>query len=378
MRRRPGGPTPDDGGPIATPPRAIALVGLSAIGDVVHMLPVVNALRRAHPDARITWVIQPVPHRLVRGHPAVDEFIVFDRRRGVRGVRAFLDARRELRRRRFDLLIDLQVAFKAGVLTAFADADVKLGYDRRRARDLNWLFTTHRIPPRPGRRHVQDEYFEFLEHIGVDPEPVEWGLEPTAEERERQRAFFARFDRPVCAVVVGTTRPRKNWAPDRYARLLDAIEAELGFRTLLVGGPSAAERRIADRVLALTTIAAPVDALGDGVRRLLWLLDGSDLLVSPDTGPLHIAHAIDLPVVGLYGYTNPNRFGPYRKYRDLVVDGYARYAGERYGHEPVHRPEGMARITVDAALDKVRRAVDIYVRRGRRAASSADGRGGDG
>lgn len=355
MRRR----TRPSTDPLDRPPRTIALVGLSAIGDVVHMLPVVTALKRAYPAARLTWVIQPVPHGLVFNHSAVDEFVVFRRRRGVAGLGAFLDARRALRGRRFDLLIDLQVAFKAGVLTALAGADVKLGYDRARTRDLNWLFTTHRIPPH-ARQHVQDEYFEFLDCIGVDPRPVEWRLELTDDERRSRRAFFEPLDRPVCAVVVGTSRPRKNWPPERYARLLEALESDFGFRIVLVGGPAPAERRIADRILAATG-ASPIDALGDDVRRLLYLLEGSDLLISPDTGPLHIARAIELPVIGLYGYTNPKRFGPYRRYEDLVVDGYARFPGEEYPCDAVHRPEGMARITVDAVLEKVGRAAEAHL-----------------
>ena len=118
------------------PPREICIVMLSAIGDAVHVLPVVNALKRSWPESRITWVIQPVPHRLVAGHPAVDEFVVFPRRRGPGAWRSFATLRRALRDRRFDLLLGLQVYLKAGLVTALADADVKLGFDRARARDM--------------------------------------------------------------------------------------------------------------------------------------------------------------------------------------------------------------------------------------------------
>src|SRR5690606_27528008 len=122
-------------------PRNILIVMLSALGDAVHVLPVVNALRRHWPQARITWVIQPVPHQLVRNHPAVDEFIVFHRRRGVDAWRSYAELRTHFEGRHFDLLLNLQVYLKAGLITALAPADVKLGFDRARARDLNWLFT---------------------------------------------------------------------------------------------------------------------------------------------------------------------------------------------------------------------------------------------
>src|SRR5687768_1421107 len=118
---------------------------LSALGDAVHVLPVVNALKRAWPNTKITWIIQPVPHALVAGHAAVDEFVIFHRRRGAAAARSYRELFDRIRGRSFDLVINLQVYLKAGLITALLDAEVKLGFDRKRARDLNWLFTTERI-----------------------------------------------------------------------------------------------------------------------------------------------------------------------------------------------------------------------------------------
>jgi heptosyltransferase I len=327
---------------------------LSALGDAVHVLPVVNALKRQWPDARITWIIQPVPHTLVQGHEAVDEFVVFRRRRGPQAWRSFTELSRGLAGRRFDLLVNLQVYLKAGLITSLARADVKLGFDRRRARDMNWLFTTHRIPPRaPG--HVQDQYLEFVEYLGIDPRPVEWRLRLSEEERAAQREFFATLDRPACGIVVGTSKPEKNWAPDRYARLLEAVEQDFGMQPVLLGGPAAPERAAAELILRQTR-ARPVDALADDVRRLLWLLDGCALVVSPDTGPLHAARALDRPVVGLFGYTNPKRHMPYGR-PESVADGYARYPGEDYPVSMQYRAGGMERVTVEMALGAVERVL---------------------
>jgi heptosyltransferase I len=334
------------------PPREVLIVMLSALGDAVHVLPVVNALKRHWPDTRITWLIQPVPQQLVQGHENVDEFVPFRRRRGAQAWRSFEEIARALRGRRFDLLLNLQVYMKAGLITAIAQADIKLGFDRRRARDMNWLFTTHRIPPR-ATGHVQDQYFEFIEHLGVDPEPIEWRLRLTGAELVAQREFFDRLERPACGIVVGTSKHEKNWAPDRYARLLEVLEVDYGLRTVLLGGPSATERAAAEQILRETR-AQPVDALADDVRRLLWLVDGCSLIVSPDTGPLHAARALDKPLVGLYGYTNPRRYGPYRRPWQ-VVDGYARYAGEDYGITQKYRVDGMDRVTVEMAVEAVER-----------------------
>lgn len=336
----------------------ILIVMLSALGDTVHVLPVVNALKRAWPASRITWVIQPVPYQLVHNHESVDEFILFDRRRGLGAVRAYRDLSADLRARHFDLLINLQVYFKAGLITALAPAAVKLGFDRRRARDMNWLFTNERIAAGP-TAHVQDQYFEFVRHLGVEPEPVEWRLSLTAGEREAQHGFFDGVPR-ACAVVVGTSKPQKNWPPARYARVIDFIERQLGFRCVLVGGASQIEREAAAEIERLAQVK-PINALGNDIRRLLWLLDGSAFVISPDTGPLHMARALERPVVGLYGYTNPKRYGPYRKYHDLVVDGYARFPGEDYPLNADYRPEGMRRVTVEAVQEKAKLAVQRYL-----------------
>lgn len=350
-------------------PREICVVMLSAIGDAVHVLPVVCALKRAWPECRITWVVQPVPHALVAGHEAVDEFVVFRRRRGLHAWESYRDLRRALAGRRFDLLLGLQVYLKAGLVTALVPADVKLGFDRARARDAQWLFTNRRIPAHQPQ-HVQDQYFEFLRFLGVDPEPVVWNLRLSGAERAAQAAFFAALDRPACAVVVGTSKPEKDWTVRGYARVLESLESEHGLRPVLVGGPAPAERRMADEVLGATR-ARVVDALGDDVRRLLWLLEGSALAISPDTGPLHIARALGTPVVSLFGRTNPKRSGPYRAFEDLVVDGYSEHPGEDYPPIPAYR-DGMRRVSVDAVLEKVALAMRTYVR-SRGGASPADG-----
>lgn len=340
----------------------VAIIMLSAIGDAVHVLPVVNALKRADAQLDITWVIQPVPHQLVQAHPAVDEFVLFRRRRGAgltTLISAYAQTLRQLRRGRFDVVLGLQVYLKAGILLAATRSEAKLGFDRARARDLNWLFSTHRIPAH-AQQHVQDQYFEFLDYLGVDRGLVEWGLTLSPEEQRAQEEFFAPLDKPVCAVVVATSRPEKDWQPERYARLLEIAEFDLGFQPVLVGGPSAVEQRAAANILA-STRAHAINALGDSVRRLLYLIEGSALLVSPDTGPLHIARALDVPVVGLYGFTNPKRSGPYVKYQDLVADGYARFEGEDYPVSMQYRRNGMGRVTVAMAAEKLELATRKYV-----------------
>ncbi|MFN2565417.1 MAG: glycosyltransferase family 9 protein [Gemmatimonadaceae bacterium] len=325
----------------------ICIVMMSAAGDAVHVLPVVNALKRHAPAARITWVLQPGPATLVRGHPSVDEILLFDR---ARGWRAFAGVRRALRERTFDLAINLQVYLKAGLVTAFARAPVKLGFDRVRARDLNWLLTTHRIPAR-GQQHVQDQYFEFLDYLGVPHEPVVWEIGPRPDERAWQREFFSTFERPAAPIVVATSKQEKDWLPERWAEVVDALWHDFGLEPVLVGGRSPRELA-AEAAINARARRRPRSALGSGLRRLVSILDGSAVALSPDTGPLHIAVALERPVVSLMGYTNPKRTGPYRRYHDLIVDAYGD-PGEDYPISPETRPGRMKRITARDVLEKV-------------------------
>jgi heptosyltransferase I len=332
----------------------IAIVMMSAAGDAVHVLPVINALKRHNPACRITWILQPAPATLVRGHRAVDEIILFERGNGLRG---FIDIRRELLSRQFDLVINLQVYFKAGIVTVFANAPVKLGFDHARARDFNWLFTNKKIPPHENQ-HVQDQYFEFLAALGVAPEPVEWHLGPWTDERVWQKEFFSDFTRPAVAMVVATSKPQKDWLPERWAEVSDALWHDFKLEPVIVGGRS--ERELAaEQVIFDRAGHRPRSALGSGLRRLVAILDGSALAIAPDTGPLHMAVAIERPVISLMGYTNPKRTGPYRRYHDLIVDAYGD-PGEDYGITMENRHDRMPRITVRDVLDRVERWRTAY------------------
>ncbi|HTE44493.1 MAG TPA: glycosyltransferase family 9 protein, partial [Gemmatimonadaceae bacterium] len=280
----------------------VCIVMMSAVGDAVHVLPVINALKRHTPSVHITWVLQPGPASLVRGHRSVDEILIFDR---AKGWGAFNEIRGQLAGRTFDLVINLQVYFKAGIVTTFTCAPVKLGFDRARARDFNWLFTTDRIPAHPVQ-HVQDQYFEFLTTLDIPYEPVVWDLGPWPDERAWQHDFASRFERPLASIVVATSKPQKDWLPERWAEVIDALWHDFGLQPVLVGGQSPREVAAVDVIMQRARVA-PHSALGSGLRNLVGILDASSLVLAPDTGPLHMAVALNRPVISLMGYTNPKR-----------------------------------------------------------------------
>jgi heptosyltransferase I len=335
--------------------RHVCVVLLTGLGDVVHGLPVVNALKRARPDLRITWVAEPMPAGLLTPHPGIDRVVAFHKQQGWRGVRAL---RRELRGDRFDLTLNFNIYFKSVFPTVLSRAPVRLGFDRARSRDGVWMVHTHRLPPGP-RRHTQDLFLEFVAQLGVGAEPLEWRLEPADHERAEARAFFAPLDgAPVAVIVPASANRKKDWFAQGWAAVADALH-ERGFRVVLAGGPGARETAIARRIVE-AAVQPPVWGLGDGVRRLLWLLGGARLVLAPDTGPVHIARALDVPVIGLYGHTNPWRVGPYRAYEDLWVDTYTDAGEGRDASTADARLGRMERITVDDVLARVDRAVREY------------------
>jgi len=331
-------------------PESVCLVLLTGLGDVIHGLPLANAIRRAWPDTRLTWVVEPMPAGVLVPHPAIDRVVVYHKKDGWRGVRAL---RLELARDRFDLTLNLNIYFKGIWPTVFSRANVRLGFDRARSRDGTWLVANRRLPARP-RAHTQDMMLEFLEVLGIPAEPLEWRLQLTEEERAAQQALLEEVGGRYVALVPASANPKKDWLPERMARVADALAAEFGRRTVLIGGPGAREQELADRIRRLAD-RPPFRALGDGVRRLLWQIEAAELVIAPDTGPVHIARALERPVIGLYGHTNPWRVGPYRKYQDLWVDAYTDGAPDPSNIHP--KLGRMERITVDDVLERMERAL---------------------
>lgn len=329
----------------------VLIVMLAAVGDAVHALPVVNAIKRAHPAAKISWVMQTgALTQLLTGHPAIDDVIPFARKDGWRG---FAAVRRALQARQFDLVLVLQPYLKSGIVASFAPAAIRLGFDRARARDASWLFSTDRIPARP-LQHMQDQYLEFLAALGVPAEPLEWKIGPWNDaERAWQAAFFARYERPLAPIVVATSKPQKDWPAERWAEVCDALWSDFGLQPLLVGGRSPREVE-AERIIFERARVKPASALGDGgLRGLAAIIEQSALVLSPDTGPLHLSVALGTPAISLLGYTNPKRVGPYRKFGDLMIDAYGE-PGEAYAVSMENRADRMRLITVEQVLAKVR------------------------
>ena len=291
-------------------PRSICLLRLSALGDVTHVLPLVHTLRRAWPDVAITWIIGKAEHRLLEGLPGV-ELIVFDKRAGFAGVRAL---RRQLAGRRFDALLQMQLALRANLLSPLVRADVRIGYDRARSKELHGLFVNQRIAA--GGQHVLDVLGRFAEPLGLQQDRVEWNL-PIPDVAHAWAAQQLPGAQPTLLISPCSSHALRNWRPERYAAVADHA-AQRGYRTALCGGRSALERETADAILAHMRAPA-IDLTGkDTLKRLAALLQRADLLLSPDAGPVHIANAVGSKVLGLYACTDATRSGPYSDLRYTI------------------------------------------------------------
>jgi heptosyltransferase I len=339
--------------------RRVGIVQLTGIGDVVHALPIAMDLKRSDPHRAVLWVAEPAPARVLEHHPAVDEIVVFEKSRGVAGV---VDLAGALRRRPCDVVLNMQRHAKSIFPSLLSGARVRVGLPPSKTREGVRFFATEHLPEGPWR-HTQDQLLAYRGALGLPGgAPVEWGITFSESERAEQARFFQKTlpstVGPRVGVVLATANPRKDWPAERYPALVDALR-RLGYGVLLIGGPGARERAVARRVMAACD-PPPVDGLGDSVRAMMWMVDGVDLLISPDTGPLHVAHALGTPVVGLFGHTNPARVGPWKRYRDLIVDRYtdAGRAPDASGYEP--KLGRMETIGVEDVLTMVERARAVY------------------
>jgi len=323
----------------------MCLLRLSALGDVTHVVPLVRTLQQARPGVELHWVIDKAGHRLLEGLPGV-VFHVYDKKSGLAGMRAL---RRELPATGFAALLQMQVAFRANVLSAFIPARRRIGYDRSRSKDLHGLFINERIPDRPGI-HVLDAIGSFCEPLGLKQTTVSWDLATPAEAHDWARAQWDDDGRPVLMISPCSSHARRNWHADRYAAVADHAAAR-DWRVVLCGGRSELERHTADAILAAMRAPA-LDLVGrDTLKQLPALLARANLLMTPDSGPMHIANAVGTKVLGLHAASNPARSGPYSD-RRYCVDRYDA-AARRFLRRPAAELKWGTKIEFDGVMDLV-------------------------
>lgn len=344
--------------PFTHPPASLCILRLSAIGDICHTLPVVRTIQHTWPGTRLTWIIGKTEYHLLEGIPDID-FVVFDKSRG---LSAYRDVRRQLRQRQFDALLHMQMSLRSSLISLLINSPVKLGFDRQRASDMQWLFTNQQIAPRQ-RQHVMDSLFGFTEALGITERQLHWDI--PVSDRDRQLAEqLADPSHPYLVISPSSSQPYRNWHVKGYADLADYAARHHGLRVYITGGNTDLEYRLAGEIASRCNSEKVINLVGQtSLKQLLVVLENAIGMIAPDSGPAHMATAVNTPVIGLYACTNPERARPYRS-AEWTVNRYPEAVSGKY-HKPVTElpwgvrvrdPGTMDRITVEevrAMLDRL-------------------------
>jgi heptosyltransferase I len=297
----------------------ILIVKLSAIGDVIHTLPALSALRKLYPDSHITWVIEEASSDIILDHPYLDHVIISHRKqwidnlkhrkigRTIREIRSFMH---DLRSRPYDLVIDFHGLFKSAVVVFLSSGKRKLGYDSMQ--ELSGLFLNEKIHE-DMKKHAVDRYLDFLRYLNADIIKPDFII-PIREDNKVHVDELLRtneIDKSDQFVAVSPTAlwKTKLWQDENFALLCDRITEELKIRVVLTGS----NRMELARIQSMMRNPAANLGAETTLRDLAYLCQRSSLLITTDSGPMHIAAAMGTPVIALFGPTDPSRTGPYGK-----------------------------------------------------------------
>ncbi|WP_026971211.1 glycosyltransferase family 9 protein [Aliagarivorans marinus] len=330
-------------------PNTICVLRLSAIGDVCNALAAVQQIQQGFPKAKITWVCGKAEARLLAIFDDI-EVVVFDKSQGWRGLIAL---RKQLAGRRFDVLLHMQAALRASLCSLMISAKRRIGFDRARAKDGQWLFTSEAIQI-ASTPHVLDGFMQFVAQLGLTPQPPSWHV-PLSE----QAVTWAKQtlgEGKHLLICPAASKDYKNWTLDGYQQLAE-YALEQGFRVSLIGSPSAKEKALSAK-LSQRCQGQLNDLCGHTSLEQLWaLIQRADLLLSPDTGPAHMAVAVGTPVLGVYAHHNPKRTGPYYSqeyvvsvWQQLIEAQHQRPADQLSWRSRVKDPKAMQAIEADQVI----------------------------
>lgn len=357
--------------PLLKAPANLCLLRLSAIGDVTHILPIVRTLQHYWPETKITWIIGRLEHQLVKDIEGI-EFVVFDKSLGIKAYKKLWS---QLRGRKFDVFLHMQVSLRANIASLCVRAPIKLGFDKRRAKDFQWLFSNARINA-VDCQHVLDGFFEFLKAIGLSERTLVWDIPIPLQDQ--QWATNLINDQRVLIINPSSSQRLnnwRNWGADNYAKLIEYAIEKYDLRVILTGGPADNEIELAQAIITSSVLSEKPDLLNKvdnlvgetSLKQLAALMQKSVGVIAPDTGPAHIANALGRPIIGLYVTSNPKRTGPYiinEAYSDLTVNQYPQALlkyenlseGDAHWGKRVRDADALDLITVDAVqakLDKI-------------------------
>lgn len=333
-----------------SPPESICIVRLSHIGDTCHALAVVRSIQDAWPETRLTWIIGKTEAGLMADITGV-EFIIFDKSRG---RMAYRELRAVLSGRKFDVALCMHASMRVNRIYRMIHSPIKLGYDKARARDLQWLFTNRRIPT-ADEQHVLDAMMSFARHIGVPEMPLRWEI-PLSEASQAFAEQHTSGERPVLVISPCSThrqRNYRNWSVENYAAAANHARNRFGCKVILTGGNSDLEKAYGRKIVELCGGPDIVNLIGEtSLKELLAIIAAADALICPDSGPAHMGTAAGTPVIGLYATSNPGRSGPYLS-SSLTVNAYPE-AVDRFLRKTPEQLRWGQRVRDPGAMDLIR------------------------
>ncbi len=313
--------------PFTTAPKSICILRLSALGDVTHVLPMVSAIQATWPQTSITWVIGKLEYQLLK-HLNNIEFVIFDKKQS---FAAYRKVKAELAGRQFDILLQMQVALRANLLSTAIKSPIRLGWDNKRSRDWHHKFINHQVPE-IAYQHQAQGFLSFARSIGLSVREPVWELPISNDAREFANEHLP-GEQPTLVISPCSSHTLRNWSVDRYAAVADYAATELDLRVVLSGGPSKLELEVASGI-ENSMQNDVINLVGkDTLQQSLGILQKADIVISPDSGPAHIANALGTPVIGLYAATWSRRSGPFNSL-DLCVDRFPEAARQFLNKEP--------------------------------------------
>ena len=330
---------------------SICIVRLSALGDVLMMVPLIRTLQASLPNTQLTWIISRPAFDLVEGMDGV-EFIVIDK---PNTPVDFWQFKKKLSHRYFDVLLAPQASFRTNLLYPLIKAKRKIGYDAHRANDAHGWFVNERI--KPGLDHTLEGFLKFAEPLGISEKVIRWDLPITAADYEWAQDHLPEQG-PILVVNPAASKPERSWPVDRYIAVLEQAQAKWQTQIVLTGGPGEYDKRLADHILQKIPATNLVGQTKP--KQLLAVISKATAVLCPDTGPSHMSAAVNTPVVALHAVTNPFISGPYT-FQHLVVNRYPQAVKQVFGltmeqhvwGKHVHGDEAMKLISVEDVMQKL-------------------------
>ncbi|MEZ9236873.1 glycosyltransferase family 9 protein [Shewanella sp. 10N.286.52.A9] len=291
--------------------KSLCLLRLSAIGDVCHAVAMVQAIQRQYPDLAVTWVIGKVEYQLLKHLPGI-RFVIFDKSQG---WRSYGKLRQDIAGQRFDVLLHMQVALRATIASLMISAKVRVGFDKARAKEGQWLVTNHAVEPL-ATPHVLEGFMGFAKTIGVKDLSPKWNIPVLESDSEFANELIAETEK-VLVICPAASKAERNWLPERYAAVAEHAVSK-GYRVILCGGPSQLEVDLAASINHFASQSIENKVGQTTLTQLLAVLNRASIVIAPDTGPAHMAVTQGTPVIGLYAHSNPGRTGPYMSLMQVV------------------------------------------------------------